>query len=48
MSTERLEDGRYEIELELRPSAGARRERILATVAAVPDVEIQEAAAPRD
>ncbi len=48
VSTERLEDGRYEIELELRPSAGARRERILATVAAVPDVEIQEAAAPRD
>ncbi len=48
VSTERLEDGRYEIELELRPSAGSRRERILETVAAVPDVEIQEATAPRD
>jgi putative Mg2+ transporter-C (MgtC) family protein len=48
VSTQRLGKGRYEIEIDLRPLAGAREDAILAAVAALPDVEILEAGAPAE
>jgi putative Mg2+ transporter-C (MgtC) family protein len=48
VSTQRLGKGRYEIELDLRPLAGTREDAIIAAVAALSDVEIIEAGAPRE
>ena len=48
VSTQRLGKGRYEIELDLRPLAGTKEDSIIAAVAALPDVEIIEAGAPRE
>ena len=48
VSTQRLGEGRYEIELDLRPLAGTREDTIIAAVAAMPGVEIIEAGAPRE
>jgi putative Mg2+ transporter-C (MgtC) family protein len=48
VSTQRLGKGRYEIELDLRPLAGTREDAIIAAVAALPDVEIIEAGAPKE
>lgn len=48
VNTQRLGKGRYEIELDIRPQAGTSEDSIIAAVAALPDVEIIEAGAPRE
>jgi putative Mg2+ transporter-C (MgtC) family protein len=48
VSSQRLGKGRYEIELDLRPPAGAKEETIIAAVSSVADVEILEAGTPTE
>jgi putative Mg2+ transporter-C (MgtC) family protein len=48
VSSQRLGKGRYEIELDLRPPAGAKQETIVAAVSSVADVEILEAGTPTE
>jgi putative Mg2+ transporter-C (MgtC) family protein len=48
VSSQRLGKGRYEIELDLKPPAGARQETIVAAVSSVADVEILEAGTPTE
>jgi putative Mg2+ transporter-C (MgtC) family protein len=48
VNSQRLGKGRYEIELDLRPPAGAKHETIIAAVSSVADVEILESGAPTE
>lgn len=48
VNTQRLDKGRYEIEIDLRPPPGAKHETIIAAVSAVADVEILESGAPTE
>lgn len=48
VKSERLGKGRYEIELDLRPPAGFKEDRIVQAVLAVPDVEILDAGSPAE
>jgi putative Mg2+ transporter-C (MgtC) family protein len=46
LSTQRLSNGRYEIELDLRSPAGTTEATVISALSAVPDVEIIEAGIP--
>ncbi len=48
VSTQRLGKGRYEVELDLRPPPGTRHDAIIASLAAIPEIEILEAGIPRE
>ena len=48
LSTQRLSNGRYEIELDLRSPAGTTEATVINAISAVPDVEIVEAGIPRE
>jgi putative Mg2+ transporter-C (MgtC) family protein len=48
VNTQRLGKGRYEIELDLRPPPGTKDETIIATISAVPDIEILDAGVPTE
>jgi putative Mg2+ transporter-C (MgtC) family protein len=48
VSSQRLGKGRYEIEVDLKPPAGAKQEAIIAAVTAVADVEVVEAGTPAE
>jgi putative Mg2+ transporter-C (MgtC) family protein len=48
VNTQRIAKGRYEIELDLRPPPGTRPEAVIATISAVPDIEILDAGVPTE
>jgi putative Mg2+ transporter-C (MgtC) family protein len=48
VSTQRLSEGRYEIELDLRPPPGTRDEAVITAISTVPDIEILDAGVPRE
>ncbi|MEO8572301.1 MAG: hypothetical protein ABI553_11470, partial [Chloroflexota bacterium] len=48
VSTRRLGQGRYEIELDLRPPAGAKHETIIATISSIAGIEILDAGVPTE
>jgi putative Mg2+ transporter-C (MgtC) family protein len=48
VNTQRIAKGRYEIELDLRPPPGTRQEAVIATLSAVPDIEILDAGVPTE
>ncbi|MEO8437122.1 MAG: MgtC/SapB family protein [Chloroflexota bacterium] len=48
VSTQRLGKGRYEVELDLRPPAGTRDDMIIASLAAIPDIDVLEAGLPKE
>ena len=48
LSTQRLSNGRYEIELDLRSPSGTTEATVINAISAVPDVEIVEAGIPRE
>lgn len=48
VSTQRLANGRYEIELDLHPPPGTREATVITAISSVPDVEILEAGVPKE
>ncbi len=48
VTTRRLGQGRYEVELDLRPPAGAKYETIIATISSIAGIEILDAGTPTE